>query len=139
MFFKNINYTNTINNDSCNINKNIITSDMNDDTIEIVKKFKLDEKFKNSKIMLMKKCLWPNFVNLEFDCNELIQVKNILNKNLEVDGIKLSFNDLMSKVKVKIDIFTMVLNIGQYIFLKAVIYKQFDQILSLTKKAQENI
>ncbi|OQS54947.1 hypothetical protein EHP00_1294 [Ecytonucleospora hepatopenaei] len=111
----------------------------NDNNTENVKKFKLDETFKKSKILLMKKCLWPNLASLEFDCSEMIPVKSMLIKNLKVDGIKLSFNDLMSKVKTKIDTYTMVLNIGQYIFLKAVIYQKIDEILSFIKKTQENI
>lgn len=74
-------------------------------------------------LLLMKKCLWPRFESANFNFFELDALKTRINKNMEYDGIKVTFNYMMSSMTVKINKYEMKLNIAQFLLLKGILEK----------------
>ncbi|ORD94111.1 hypothetical protein ECANGB1_1131 [Enterospora canceri] len=75
-------------------------------------------------ILLMKKCYWPVFVNTQVELANLPKIKKEVADNLKIDNIAIQFNDLMSKVTVKINGDEMHLNLAQFELIQKLLDKK---------------
>ncbi|KAL6122545.1 hypothetical protein NUSPORA_00395 [Nucleospora cyclopteri] len=100
------------------------------DALRIKNTVSLKDAYKNCSVFLMKKCVWPQFETVELNevqtalIDQLLDIKTQLCTNLSNDGIKLTFNDLISTITVKIEEFEMKLNLLQFALIREIFNKK---------------